>query len=163
MKFTAEAIIEIAERVEANAAEFYTKAAELHSAGNDVAFLRSLAKMELDHERQFAGLRQALPDSLRPDPADYPYLVASLRLDSMASAHGGEGTLSNAFPLTAQDSLRQVVLAGLRGEERTIVFYLELRQLLAVEQAQELVERIIAQERNHVAVLVGKLMELDSR
>jgi len=162
MKFTADAVLELAERIEANAAEFYSKAADLHAASTDVRFLRDLARMELDHERQFAEMRRQLPDSLQPSPADFPYLVASLQLDSMAGAHGGEGRLSNADPLTPHDSLSKLVRCGLSGEERTIVFYADLRRLVGAEPVGRKIDQIIAQERNHAAVLAGKLAELES-
>ncbi len=161
MKWNAEQVFEIAERIDSNAIEFYTKAADLHSASADVSFLRDLARMEMSHRDQFAVWRRALPDGDREPPADYPYLTASLQLESMAGSHGGEGRLSNAFPLSAQDRLRDVVLAGLRGEEKTIVFYLELRELAAGERSRSEMDRIIAEEKQHAATLVHKLAELD--
>ncbi len=163
MKFNVDQVFEIAERIEGNAAEFYTKAADIHSASSDVAFLRDLAQMELNHQKLFAAWRRALPDLDREPPSDYPYLVASLQLESMAGAHGGEGRLSNAFPLGAEDSLRDVVLAGLRGEERTIVFYHDLRELVPADRGREEMDRIIREEKRHAAVLAAKLAELDEQ
>ena len=106
-------------------------------------------------------MRRQLPDSLQPSPADFPYLVASLQLDSMAGAHGGEGRLSNADPLTPHDSLSKLVRCGLSGEERTIVFYADLRRLVGAEPVGRKIDQIIAQERKAIAEVIRERVAVE--
>jgi rubrerythrin len=157
VQFNADEVFEMAERVEQNGADFYIKAADIHAGAGDVEFLRRLARMEEDHRKTFAEVRAALPDADRQLPDDYPYLKATLFLNTMADAHGGEGLLSQAIPLTREDTLEQLVLRALHFEEDTILFYLGLKDLVPANRGRDRIDRIIEEEKLHVAILAGEL------
>ena len=160
LKFNAAEVFEMAERIETNGAEFYTKAADLHAGTRDVGFLRRLAKMEYGHRDTFAEMRRRLPASARELPDDYPYLKASLYLGRLADIRGGEGTLSQADPLQASDSLRDIVCKAISLEEKAIAFYAGLRDLVPDGQGKIQVDEIIREEQLHVVILTEELRGL---
>jgi rubrerythrin len=159
-KFNADEIFEMTERIETNAIDFYVKAADLHESSGDVAFLRKLAEMERGHLAAFAEMRRQLPDALRQPPDDYPYLKATLYLNLLADAHGGEGGLSQADPLTAGDSLRSILLKAVNMEQRAIAFYLGLKEMVPANRGRGQINRIVAEEQSHIVMLAAELRKL---
>ena len=158
--FNADEVFGMAERIEQNAADFYTKAACLHAQTSDVQFLNKLAAMELGHRDLFAALRAKLPPASREPPAADPYLKASIYLNSIADAGGGEGTLSNATPLAATDTLIGIVRRGIRMELEAVAFYVGVKEVVPAESGRSQIDRIIAEERGHVVVLADELRKL---
>jgi rubrerythrin len=158
--FTADEVFQMAERIEINGAEFYTKAADLHSKTADVAFLRGLAKMEYQHRDTFAAMRKALPKAATELPAEYPFLKATFYLNMLADAHGGEGALSSVDPLTATDTLGDLLRKAIRLEEQAIVFYLGIREMVPANRGREKIDEIIAEEKSHVVILADYLRGL---
>jgi rubrerythrin len=163
MVLTVDEVFTIAERVEENAADFYTKAADLQSAPEDVEFLRRLAAMERGHRNGLAAMRKSLTDEMCRRPEESPYPNATLYLTTMADAHGGEGVLSQADPLTASDTLEELVKKGIAFEERTILFYLMLKDWLPNDLGRDQIDRIIKEEKQHLLDLTAKLAGLKAR
>jgi len=159
-KFNADEVFEMAERIESNAVDFYTKAADLRASGEEAALLRRLAEMERGHLAVFAEMRRQLPDALRQPPDGYPYLKATLYLNLLADAHGGEGVLSQADPLAAGDSLRDLLLKAVKMEQRAIVFYLGLKDMVPENRGRGRIDRIVAEEQSHVVMLATELRKL---
>ena len=149
----------MAERIEQNAVDFYTKAASLHARTADVAFLKKLAAMEQEHRNRFAAMRAQLPPASRVPPATAPYLHATLYLNTIADAGGGEGTLSNATPLSATDTLVNLVCGAVRMELEAVAFYGAVKEAVP-ESARSQVDLIIAEECAHVVILVAELRKL---
>jgi rubrerythrin len=157
MKFNADEVFEMAERVETNGAEFYTRAADLHAKQADVKFLRQMAKMEYDHRDTFAALRKRLPAEARALPDDYPYLKATLFLTRTADILGGEGTLSQADPLSPSDSLAAILRKAILLEQQAIAFYVGLQALVPDNRGRKQVDKILAEEQAHVVILAREL------
>ena len=61
----ADEVLTIAERIEANGARFYRRAAELHPEVYGHALMLRLAAMEDEHRAVFAAMRVALPQRWR--------------------------------------------------------------------------------------------------
>ena len=159
-RFNADQVFMMAERVEQNAADFYTKAAALHSATQDVEFLRRLAKTERDHKAVFGAMRKKLPARGKLPPDEYPYLKATLFLNTIADAGAGEGSLSTATPLTKSDSLEDLVRKGIRLEIEAIAFYTGLRALVPVSLGKRRIDTIIAEEQRHMVELAWCLRQM---
>lgn len=162
MNFNVDEVFGMAERIEMDAAEFYTKAADIHADHQAAAFLRALAKMEYEHRDTFAAMRKTLAPKMRQLPDEDPYPKATIFLDTFADAHGGEGTLSMAAPLTASDRLDDLVKKGIAFERHTILFYLALKDLVPEGRGKDQIGRIIDEEKQHVVALTEKLAELKS-
>jgi rubrerythrin len=163
MALTVDEVFTIAERVEEDAADFYTKAAGLRSAQEDVEFLRRLAAMERGHRNRLAAMRKNLTPEMLRRPEESPYPKATMYLTTMADGHGGEGTLSQADPLTASDTLEELVKKGVGFEERTILFYLTLKDLVPRDLGRDQVDQIIEEEKQHLLDLTAKLEDLKAQ
>ncbi len=152
LRFNAAEILDIAIRIEQNGAAFYRKAAASRRPGENTALLLELAAMEDEHQRIFAKLRDALPQTTVPDflPQDDE---AGLYLDAMADYHGGEGSIPATDRLTGHETLADVISIAIDLELKSILYYDGLRQLVPAELGRDRVDAVIAEERRHVAVL----------
>ena len=157
--FNAEEVLKMAERTEANGAAFYRRAAELRPASERETAdkLRALAAMEEEHEQTFAAMRAELPERMREDTAADPYMEAGMYLGNMADKHGGEGSPSAAEALTGEESVEQVLRTAIGLEEKSIVFYLGLKDMVPAKLGRDRIDAIIDEEKGHIVVLAGEL------
>jgi rubrerythrin len=159
--FTADEVFEMAERIEQNAADFYREAATVHADKADVAFLRDLARMEDEHKAVFAAMRKELPPQLADKrPFDDPFLKATLFLDRIADAHGGEGTFSAASPMSKDDSLEELVKKAIQAEQKTVLFYVGISDRIPDDLGKDRVDVIISEEKSHITLLAEQLKQL---
>jgi rubrerythrin len=157
--FSANEVLEMAERIEENGASFYRRAAGLHS-GSDVAFLESLAAMEDDHKNTFAEMRANLTGRESEQTAADPYLEANLFLNELAKTHGGEGSPKVAEGMTGEESLEDILRTAISLEQNSIAFYGSVKEMVPRGLGGDRIDAIIDEEKGHVAVLVAKLREL---
>ena len=158
--FNADEVFGMAERIEENGAAFYRKAADLKSATDSRQFLLKLADMEDHHKATFAAMRGQLSDAMKGDTAFDPYMEASLYLAAMADAHGGEGSPSVAAGLTENASLDQILRIALGLEEKSIVFYLGIKDMVPEKLGKDKIDAIIAEEKSHIVTLAGELKKV---
>lgn len=158
INFNADEVLAMAERIEEDGAAFYRKAAELRSGDTDEAgFLQGLAEMEDKHKATFSAMRGELTDRMLQETAFDPYMEAALYLQAMADGHGGEGAVSVADSLTAEDSLADIIKTAIGLEHKSIVFYLGLRDMVPPKLGQDKIDAIIAEEKSHVVTLTERL------
>jgi rubrerythrin len=86
-----------------------------------------------------------------------PYLEANLYLGAMAGSHGGEGTRSAADALTGKESVRDILLVAIELEGKSILFYAGLRDMVPANLGKDRIDRIIAEEKQHVVTLTDEL------
>lgn len=158
--FNADEVFAVAERIEENGAAFYRKAAELHSDAEGTKFLLRFAEMEDDHKATFSAMRRELPESMGEETAFDPYMEANLYLHSMADFHGGEGSRSAADSLTGKESMQEVLKTAIGLEEKSIVFYIGIRDMVPANLGRDKIELIISEEKKHMATLAGELRKL---
>ena len=159
--FNADEVLEMAERIEANGAAFYRRAAELQGGGQ-AAFLLGLAEMEDGHRATFAAMRRGLAREMQEATAFDPYLEASLYLQGMADSHGGEGAPSVARSLKGTESLGDILRIAIDLEGKSILFYLGLKDMVPARLGRDKVEAIIGEEKGHLAALSLELRKLES-
>ena len=159
IRFNADEVFEIAERIEANAAAFYRRAAELHSGDGESAQLGRLAEMEDRHKATFAAMRAELPERMKEETAFDPYMEAALYLHEAADTHGGEG----APVLSGKESMEDILRIAVRLEEKSIVYYLGIRDMVPAKLGAEKVDRIIAEEKSHIVTLAEELRKLGGK
>lgn len=153
---TADDVFEMAERIELNSGRFYLRASELAGFGALASQLRELAEMEHLHAKTFAEMRMRLADAneatlpLAGDDETVAYLTSLVR---------GKSFSPEADPLkilAGVGSPQDVLLAGIGFEKEAIAFYAGVKQVVA-ERDRAVVDRIIAEEMSHIAVLSRQL------
>jgi rubrerythrin len=157
--FNADEVFAIAERIEENGAAFYRRAAELHGSteGADTALLLRLAAMEDQHQAVFASMREELPDCMREVTASDPYMEAELYLHAVGNSHGGEGAPEAADALTGKETAEEIIRTAIGLEQKSIAFYVGLRDMVPPKLGQGKVDAIIAEEKDHVTILTAEL------
>jgi rubrerythrin len=159
-RFTVDDVFRMAEQAEQNAAEVYTRAADLQPDKQDVQFLRSLGEMEYGHKELFAAMRAQLPAAARELPNDDPYVKATLELVEMVCARSGEGSPAMSRPLVATASIKEILMQAIQGELEAVVFYDSLRDLVPADRGRETLDRIIAEEKSHFVALMRRLQAI---
>jgi len=162
--FNADEVLKMAERTEANGAAFYRRAAELQPESDKAMAdkLLGLADMEDGHEKVFAAMRAELPERMREETAADPYMEAGLFLGSMADKHGGEGSPSAADALTGEEDIEQILRTAIGLEEKSIVFYLGLKDMVPERLGKDKIDAIIDEEKGHIVLLADELKKATS-
>ena len=162
IRFNADEVFGMAERIEADGAAFYRKAAKLHAKSKRgiAGFLLKLAAMEDQHRATFAAMRAQASRQGPEETVFDPYLEAELYLNAKADSHGGEGSPKAAAALTGKETLAEVFRIAIGLEEKSIVFYAGLRDMAAGPQDQDRVDTIIEEEKSHLVMLTAELRKL---
>lgn len=156
IRFNADEILKIAERIEGNASAFYRKAADLHPSPHNKDFLYQLAAMEDQHAVTFAALRVTLSKAEREETAYDPMDQQALYLKALADQHGGEGT-TPASRLTGRETMEQLLKLAIELEHKSILFYGGIRDLVPANLGQDKIDQVIQEEKKHVVTLSREL------
>lgn len=158
--FNADEVLTMAVQIETNGAAFYRRAAELQADSEHCQFLSGLATMEEQHKQTFLRLRETLnareSEALAFDPDD----EAALYLAAAADGHGGEGSPTAADALTGSESMADILRIALGLENKSILYYIGLRDMVPPRSGRDKVEEIIREEQRHVAQLTRVLSRL---
>jgi rubrerythrin len=162
IKFNADEALRMAVRIEENGAKFYRKAASLRPKGEteNVAMLKRLAAMEEGHKAIFTAMRRRLKAELKGETAFDPYLEANLYLNAMADMHGGEGSPLRAASLTGKETMEDIVYKAVCLEEKSIVFYVGLIDMVPPELGRDEIGQVIGEEKRHLADLAAELKKI---
>lgn len=142
----------MAEQVEADAAEFYARAAEATSTPRAKALLERLAAFESDHEHVFSGMRKHAGE-LRTVPLDLEDDDAQLLTRHLASGVGEH--LKELFD--PDMSAKTILEKAIEFEKDTILFFTGLRNLLKDTEDQQRLDLVIREELGHVLQLTSEL------
>ena len=151
--FNAAEILEMAQGMERDGAEFYRRAAASAAGADSSERLLKLAAMEDDHEKTFAALADALP------PADSGQTVFDLEgVGAMYLQALVDGTVFKppqrpADRLEAMDSIRDILAVAIELEKESILFYMGMKAAGPAAATREAIEKIIAEEMGHVSAL----------
>jgi len=160
--FNADEIFEMAEEIERNGARFYRDAATQVPDADTKKFLEDMGEMEDTHLTIFSTMRSKLTaadtEMTTYDPDDQ----GALYLQAMADAHGTEGRISVAEPLTGKETLDEIIQIALRAEKNSVCFYLGLKDLVHSDSGKDQVGKIIKEEMGHIAILQTKLTALNN-
>jgi rubrerythrin len=158
--FNADEIFEMAIRIEKNGAAFYRRAAELQSDAKHKNFLEGLAKMEDQHRKTFADMRNSLTEKEKDPKVFDPLDEVSDYLAAMADTMGGEGSPSVAESLTGKESLAEILQIAVGLEKDSILFYLGIKDWIPPQSGQDRIDEIIKEERKHVVQLSNVLKKI---
>jgi len=157
--FNANEVLQMAEQIERNGAQFYRKAAESCGECELRDRLLELAEMEDGHEKTFATMRGALSGAEAQSTAFDPEGVTAQYLMAMADANVFDPEVDISEAVTGM-SAEELLDVAIDLEKESIVFYLGLRDLVSDAAGKEKIEAILKEEMSHVALLRGYLSEL---
>jgi rubrerythrin len=155
--YNAEEVFEMAIQIEANGAKFYRRAAELQKDQTDKDFLETIARMEDRHKIKFEKMKAKISDLEKSPTVFDPNEELYLYLKAMADAHGGEGNPDVANQLTGDETMAQVIETAIGLEKESILFYIGLKDIVPPQLGRAKIEKIIEEEKKHVAQLSGFL------
>jgi rubrerythrin len=136
-------LFSMARQIEADACEFYRRAAKITSDRTCQGILLGLAELEVEHRDIFAGLEA------RCCPArDWP-LVTSLL------ASGVKEDLAARF--TGRESSTEILHKAIDFEKDSIVFFSSLRTTLNDAADRQCIDEIIREELGHILTLNSAL------
>jgi rubrerythrin len=158
--FTADEIFEMAEQIERNGAEYYREAAQNASDKDIKQMLLSMAAMEDGHLETFQQMRKELSGREKEPIVFDPDNQGAMYLQAMADARGMEGRMSPTKKLTGNESTKEVLDIAVNSEKDSVVFYLNLKDLVPVRAGREKVEQVIMEELSHITSLLKKLKTL---
>ncbi|MHC4622975.1 MAG: ferritin family protein [Planctomycetota bacterium] len=160
ISFTADEIFEMAEEIERNGAEYYREAARNASDKDIKQMLLNMAAMEEGHLSTFEQMRKEVSgrenDTISFDPDNQ----GAMYLRAVADARGMEGRISPTKKLTGNESPKEVLDIAINSEKDSVVFYLNLKDLVPVRAGRDKVEGIIIEELSHITTLVRTLKSL---
>lgn len=160
IRFNANEVFLMAERMEQNAAAFYRRAAELNPSEHNQKFLHKLADMEDDHKKTFGAMRGRLGEAAKEATAYDPMDEALLYLETMADTTKAEGAPEKRAQLTGQESMEQILRIAIGLEGQAILFYMGIKDLVPEKLGKGKIDEIIREERSHVVILSKELKGL---
>lgn len=158
IKFNAKEVFEIAEKIEENGVIFYRAAADMHP--NHAGLLNKFADMEVEHKSTFASMKDSILGMGDVDVLNDPNNDASLYLESIAETHGGEGSIVVTRALTGSESVEDIMDMAIHAEKKSILFYVGLKDMVPESLGRKHIDRIIAEEKQHVIALLAEKAKL---
>ena len=150
MKLSIEAVLEIAQKIERNAARYYEQAAKLFP--DFAEDLLKIKKMEEVHETTFIRMQNQLDENQRSQFLSDPFGEMDTYLQAFADTSGGEGRPAEIKSLMGSETFGAVIERAIELEKETIEFYQGLDKLISDENKGYL-EIMVDEESNHIKIL----------
>ena len=156
-KFSVFEILEVAERIENNAARFYLKAAELYDTQDLRDIYYKLANWRAKHEKILTQRRKNYSEKTGAlgtfDPDDYvlsnPEVMAGLTwLGSKADPAKG---------LTGQETKSEILNDAVKRADEAIAFYEGLKDFARDPEGESAIDKIIEDEKQNLRLLTAQL------
>ncbi len=160
IRFNADEILEMAERIERNGAKFYRKAAQGVSDVGVEQKLLGLAAMEDEHERTFHSLREDLSGKEGVVGGFDPSGEGVRYLQAIADGQVFDLRQDPTEWLTGEESVEDILRMAIGLEKDSIVFYQGIREMVTPGLSKDKVENIIKEEMGHLTLLSGELVAL---
>lgn len=143
--FTLSDILDIAVKIEENGEAYYRRALASVSDPDLVQMLQWLAEQEADHARQFADMRTRIEIPTEEDP----------RLEGIGRALLREAVSEKGFSLDETEAtdisrVKTLIDLSITFEQDTVAFYELLRPFVDNAQDRQILDDIIAQEKDHI-------------
>lgn len=158
VKFNADEIFEMAEKIEKNGADFYLKAAEMFSGDAAVSqLMKDLAGMEEEHRIVYAAMRAQVAANVAEDNLNDPDNLKTAYLNAIADKNVFDVNKGPSSKLTGNESLKEVLHIAIGAEKDSIIFYLGLQDIVPANLGQDKIQNIIAEEKKHIVLLTKHL------
>ena len=142
--FSARELIEVAIREEQTGAAFYRALAEKTDSEELRTFTRKLAAVEEMHEQRFRELLGLLEEAGIGHPTAGDYMAYLVEGRIFPTGRDGEELAARI------ESPEEAAETAMEMERNTLLFYLELRDLIPAKE-RALLDEIIGEERWHLA------------
>jgi len=159
IRFNADEIFEIAQKIECNGASFYRRAAGLF-AGDVKSRLQALAAMEDEHEKTFAALRDDIPGESVAAVTFDPDNQAALYLQAVADGKVFDMKSKPEDILPEGISLGEVLDYAIGIEKESVVFYTGIKEMVPGTLGKDRIDLIIREEIGHIIDLRNQKAQL---
>lgn len=161
--FNADEVFAIAEQIEVNGGKFYRQAARMVDEESTEKMLLSLAAMEDEHERFFAGLRSEIQKEMGEFLAVDPNGDVGSYLQAFADGHVFESDKNASWTFTGQETPEEIIRIAIRFEKDAVVFFLGIRDAVPEKLGKDKIEALIREEQRHIVILTRELAALKKR
>ena len=152
--FNANEILQMAEQLERNGADFYRKSIEKIQDPAGKELLLSLAEMEDQHEKTFVDLRSKLTASEKAQTVFDPEGETVRYLKALADSKVFfEKTIDT-------DSMEGILKEAITAEKDSILFYLGLKDAVPEALGKDKIDAVIKEEMSHINLLTRELVAL---
>ena len=152
--FNANEILQMAEQLERNGADFYRKSIEKIQDPAGKELLLSLAEMEDQHEKTFADLRSKLTASEKAQTVFDPEGETVRYLKALADSKVFfEKTIDT-------ESMEGILKEAITAEKDSILFYLGLKDAVPEALGKDKIDAVIKEEMSHINLLTRELVAL---
>jgi rubrerythrin len=162
--FNADEIFRIAEQIERNGADFYSRFAEKTTDPPMRSLFTELASMEAHHEKTFSSMRSGLSERDREEGAFDPAEESAAYLQTLAGMSVVDDRAKKAFGLveaaSGPEGLASALRAAIDLEKESVVFYLGMKELVPGRLGKDKLDEIIKEEMKHIRILGSKLLSL---
>ena len=155
VKFNADEVFQLAERIEQNGEKFYQKAAASNPGSKEI--LLKLAGMEADHYKTFKALHAQISAKEAESLVFDPEGETGQYLSAMADGSVFDTSRDPSAALTGRESEKEVLRTAIGLEKDSIVFYLGLKDMVANPSGKDRIAAIIKEEMEHIRILSGLL------
>jgi rubrerythrin len=163
-ELNADLVFEIAVTIEKNGAEFYRNAAEKMKDPRAKKMLIDLAKSECDHEQIFNDIRSKLVGKEKETSALNTNSNAAHYLKALADTRvffkKDMPCFDDASPENPKKLWEDILIAAIRAEKDSIVFYVGIKDLVPEAFGKPKVDEIIQEEMLHLTTLSQELSAL---
>jgi rubrerythrin len=160
LDFNADEIFQMAEQIERNGREFYSRAAKRMGEPRTAQFLLGLAAMEGEHEKIFANMRAGLSEQERKATVFDPDHQASAYLRAWADGHVFDVRSNPAQKLTGKEKVQDILQTAIGLEKDSVVFYVGMKDAVPERLGRSKIDGIIKEEMSHIASLSRELETL---
>ena len=156
-KYSGSKILEIAEQVERKGSQFYQHAAGRVEEPKLRKLFSQLAEWETTHQELFAQMREDCANELEELGTFDPdiYMSSNAQLMAALSVFAVSSDLSRQF--AGLKNSKDVLKKAIKTEKDTITFYKGLKDFARNMTAEETIDRIIKEEKNHIKILTQSL------
>ena len=153
--FSIQEILDLAIRLEKNGESVYRNAAAKHSRPDIISLLEWMADEEVKHARWFSELKHKFQsDSINP-------FMAEMGREVFADMLGEKSFSHRDVDFSKMDQPRDLIAVFIEFEQDTVLFYETLKPFIEDNDTLNNLEKIIAEENNHIAKL-HKLLTNDA-
>jgi rubrerythrin len=152
--FHATDIVEMALELEKSGEIFYTAVAEKAASSQVRELFQELAEQEKHHYKAFSKLSKTIWDQSTAAEGDWDQYLMYLQATIQSAFFEGS---DKALTLTEQATdEKEALQMAIEFEKETMLFFYDLRDKVS-DVDREIVERVIAEEKDHVRRLASML------
>jgi rubrerythrin len=151
-------VLEIAEKMEQNAARFYRKAAGMYEDAKISKLFSDLAQWEKRHVEVFAEMKKRLSQQawgLGQYGAERPGA-----LGPQTPAAVFPDRIEPAQELTGRETKADVLRMALRKEAESVAYYTSLKEFVPDNEDVLAIKEILGEEERHVRILTQSLEQI---